>query len=348
MKLKTAILGATGFVGQRFVQLLENHPWFDASVLAASERSVGKTYQEACHWLLDSPMPETVWKKTVSACTPHAVGRVDLAFSCLPNELAGPTEEAFDKAGIPVISKASAHRMDLDVPLIVPEINPNHDDLIKNQQKKHGWIGFITCDPNCSTTPLALTLKPLLPFGVKRVHVATLQGLSGAGYPGVPSLDAIGNVVPYIEKEEEKIERETPKILGSLSGNRIEPLPIEVSASCNRVPVLEGHLENVFVEFEKDVTENKVMEAWKNFEGAIHSLKLPSTQKPLRYRTEPDRPQHRLDVMAGKGMTTTVGRLRLESSRRIKYACLSHNTIQGAAGGAVLHAETLKALGMVG
>lgn len=347
MTLKTAILGATGLVGQRFVQLLDGHPWFEASVLCASEKSVGKKYADACHWLLDSPMPQGQKDKAVLACTPEAVGKVDLVFSCLPNELAGSTEETFAKAGYPVISKASAHRMDLDVPLIVPEINPDHDALISHQKKTRGWPGFITCDPNCSTTPLVLTLKPLLPFGIKRVHVVTLQALSGAGYPGVASLDAMGNVIPFIGGEEEKIERETGKILGRLESGRIEAAKFEVSASCNRVPVAEGHLENVFVEFENDLTENRIRAAWEDFHGAIRNLKLPSAQRPLHYLEGQNRPQPRLDAFCGKGMTTTIGRLRLDGPRRIKYACLSHNTLQGAAGGAVLHAETLKAAGVL-
>ena len=359
--MRTAILGATGFVGQRFVQLLENHPWFDVTVLAASQRSVGKRYSEAAHWLLDTPMPKGFAWKSVVACTLEAVkkeanasssGRdgIDLVFSCLPNELAGPCEEAFARAGLPVISKASAHRMDADVPLVIPEVNPDHDGLITAQRKTRKWDGFISCDPNCSTTPLALTLKPLMGMGVKRVHVTTLQGLSGAGYPGVASLDALGNVVPFISGEEEKIEQETPKILGQLakSGDRIQPAKIEVSASCNRVPVLEGHLENVFVEFERDVSIRQVRQEWDEFHGAIHSLKLPSAQAPLVYKEEPNRPQHRLDVNNGKGMSTTIGRLRLDGPRRIKYVCLSHNTIQGAAGGAILHAEALKTHGLLG
>jgi len=348
--MKAAILGATGFVGQRFIQLLEGHPWFEVSVLAASERSVGKGYADAANWHLETPRPALIGDKAVVACTPDAIrqaGDVDVVFSCLPNDLAGPTEEAFARAGYAVISKASAHRMDADVPLVIPEVNPDHDGLIAAQRKTRGWDGFISCDPNCSTTPLALTLKPLLPFGVRRVHVATLQGLSGAGYPGVASLDALGNVVPFIGGEEEKIERETSKILGRLQSDRIEAAKIEVSASCNRVPVLEGHLENVFVEFESDISVNQVCEAWEQFHGAIHSLKLPSAQKPIVVRDEPNRPQHRLDVNNGKGMSTTVGRLRSDGPRRIKYACLSHNTIQGAAGGAILHAEVLKANGML-
>ena len=353
--MRTAVLGATGFVGQRFIQLLEKHPWFDVTVLAASERSVGKPYSSACHWIMETPLPKGFGEKTVVASTPDAVkkaGGADIVFSCLPNDLAGPTEEAFSQAGYSVISKASAHRMDADVPLVIPEVNPDHDGLIKAQQKARGWkgSGFISCDPNCSTTPLALTLKPLMPLGVKRVHVTTLQGLSGAGYPGVASLDALGNVIPFISGEEEKIERETTKILGQLSKaqDKIQPAKIEVSASCNRVPVLEGHLENVFVEFDSDVSVSQVRRAWDQFHGAVHSLKLPSAQAPLVYKDEPNRPQHKLDVWNGKGMSTTIGRLRQDGPRRIKYACLSHNTIQGAAGGAILHAEVLKTNGLLG
>lgn len=346
-KLRVAVLGATGFVGQRFIQLLENHPWFQVTVLTASERSAGKNYADACHWLLDSPMPETASQLNVSECVPDQIKDVDLVFSALPGNLAGPLEEELAKRGAKIVSKASAHRMQSDVPLIVPEVNPEHLALIDVQQRKRGWNGFISTDPNCSTAPLALALKPLMKHGVNRVHVATLQGLSGAGYPGVASLDALGNVVPFISGEEEKVETECLKLLGNLDGDAVTNADVVVSASCNRVPVLEGHMENVFVEFESDVSLHQIKTDWASF-NPMHHPKLPSAQKPLQYLEAENRPQHRLDVLAGNGMTTTIGRLREDGQKRVKFTLLSHNTIRGAAGNGILHAELLKHKGLIG
>ncbi|MBI5036072.1 aspartate-semialdehyde dehydrogenase [Candidatus Micrarchaeota archaeon] len=346
--MKVAILAATGSVGQRFVQLLEGHPWFEVSVLAASERSVGKKYSEACHWLLDTPMPDKVKDIVVVDCKPENMGGAGFVFSCLPGELAGPVEEEMAKAGYPVISKASGNRLKEDVPLIVSEVNSEHLGLIEVQRKKYGRKGFISTDPNCSTAPLVMCLKPLMKYGIKRVHVATMQALSGAGYLGVASMDAVGNVVPYIGGEEEKIETEALKMLGTLKGGKVENAPIVVSASCNRVPVIDGHTESVFVEFAQDVSVEQILKEWEAFEGEPQKLKLPSAHKAIVYRTEPNRPQPRLDVMEGKGMSTVVGRLRKDGPNRIKFTCLSHNTIRGAAGNGILHAELLKAKGVLG
>ncbi len=343
-----AILGATGYVGQRFVQLLENHSWFKVAAVAASERSVGKSYAEACHWLLDTPMPEPLKNLTVADCLPASVGDVDLVFSCLPGGLAADAEKAFAKAGKAVVSKASAHRMEQDVPLIIPEVNPEHLALIDVQRQKRGWDGFISTDPNCSTAPLAISLKPLLDLGIRRVHVATLQALSGAGYPGVASLDALANVVPFISGEEEKVETEGLKMLGKMENGTVTPACFSVSASCNRVPVMEGHMENVFVEFDSNVDLDDILSRWDRFEGEPQRQKLPSSQKAISYRTEANRPQHRLDVMAGNGMTTTVGRLRKDGKNSVKFTLLSHNTIRGAAGNGILHAELLKYKSLLG
>ncbi|MBI4361164.1 aspartate-semialdehyde dehydrogenase [Candidatus Micrarchaeota archaeon] len=344
--IKTAVLGATGFVGQRFVQLLETHPWFEVTLLGASERSAGKPYAEACHWLLDSPMPDALKDLPVVECSPEKIRDVDLVFSALPGNLAGPLEAKLAQKGLKIVSKASAHRMEDDVPLIVPEVNPGHLALIGVQQERRGWAGFISTDPNCSTVPLAMALKPLMKYDVQRVHVATLQGLSGAGYPGVASLDALGNVVPFIAGEEEKVQTECVKLLGTLNGDSIQTAGIEVSASCNRVPVVEGHMENVFVEFQSEVSVNQIKKDWATFDH-MHHPKLPSAQKPIQYLEQENRPQHRLDVMAGNGMTTTIGRLREDGPRRVKFTLLSHNTIRGAAGNGILHAELLKHKGLV-
>ena len=253
-KRKVAILGATGAVGQRFIQLLQGHPWFQIEVLAASERSAGKKYKDACNWVMESNLPKEIAEMPVANADVESVekaGNVDLVFSSLPGDLAGPVESEF-AALYPVFSKASAHRMENDVPLLIPEINPDHADLIKIQQKARGWKGFITTDPNCSTIQLAITLKPLMQFGLRDVIVNTMQALSGAGYPGVASLDIIDNVVPYISKEEEKMEAEALKILGNFDGKVVKNADFKLSASCNRVNVKDGHLESVFVKLEED------------------------------------------------------------------------------------------------
>ncbi|RJS76915.1 aspartate-semialdehyde dehydrogenase [Candidatus Bathyarchaeota archaeon] len=350
LRRKVAILGATGTVGQRFIQILRGHPWFEITVLAASERSAGKKYREACRWRLETDMPNEIGEMTVVNTRVKEVKEaadVDLVFSALPGSVAGPVEEEF-AAEYPVVSKASAHRMDADIPLIIPEVNPEHLGIIPVQKKNRGWNGFISTDPNCSTIQLAITLKALMGFGVKQLIVSTMQALSGAGYPGVPSLDIIDNVIPYIPNEEEKMESETRKILGTFNGNSIQPANMTISASCNRVDVKDGHLEAVYVELENKPTIEEVKEAFRSFVGEPQRLNLPSApEKPIIVREENDRPQPRFDRNAGKGMSVVVGRVRSDPIMTVKYLCLGHNTIRGAAGAGVLSAELMVAKGIL-
>jgi aspartate-semialdehyde dehydrogenase len=347
---KVAILGATGAVGQRFIQLLQGHPWFKVEVLAASERSAGKKYKNACNWLLESNMPSEVADMPVVNTDVESVdkaGKVDLVFSSLPGDLAGPVEAEF-AVKYPVFSKASAHRMDKDVPLIIPEVNADHLALIPVQRKARGWRGFITTDPNCSTIQLVISLKPLMNFGLRQIVVSTMQALSGAGYPGVPSLDIIDNVVPFISKEEEKLEVEALKLLGSFDGKEVQNANFQLSASCNRVNVKDGHLESVFVKLDSDPTVEAVEEAFRNFKGEPQRLKLPSApENPIVVKNEPNRPQPRYDRDAGKGMSVVVGRIRKDPIMTVKYMCLGHNTIRGAAGAGILSAELFAAKGLV-
>jgi aspartate-semialdehyde dehydrogenase len=350
LKRKVAVLGATGAVGQRFIQLLQGHPWFRIEVLAASERSAGKKYKDACNWLIESSMPSEVAEMPVVNTDVESVekiGKVDLVFSSLPGDLAGPVEAEF-AVKYPVFSKAGAHRMDKDVPLLVPEVNPEHLALIPIQKKTRGWKGFITTDPNCSTIQLAITLKPLMSFGLKQVIVSTMQALSGAGYPGVASLDIIDNVVPFIPKEEEKLEAENLKILGTFDGKEVRKADFALSASCNRVNVKDGHLESVFVKLDSNPTLEEVEEAFRNFKGEPQKLKLPSApEKPIVVKKEPNRPQPRYDRDEGKGMSIVVGRIRKDPIMTVKYMCLGHNTIRGAAGAGILSAELFVAKGLV-
>lgn len=340
--LKAAVLGATGNVGQIFVQLLDGHPWFKVSVVAASERSKGRTYGEASRWRQSTPIPEAVAQMDVVDIEPKAVKDVDVVFSALPSAVAGKAEEAFALAGYVVVSNASAHRMDPDVPMINPEINCSHVSLIEEQRRKRKWDGAIVTNPNCTTTVLSLALKPIYDeFGINSVIVSTMQAISGAGYPGVPSLNIIDNVIPYIGGEEEKMETEMQKILGSPS----EPADFKVSASCHRVPTIDGHMEAVFVETKKEAEPNAVAEAMENFVGEPQKLNLPSAPaKPVIVMKEKDRPQTRLDRMEGKGMSVVVGRIRKDPVLNgVKFLALGHNTIRGAAGCGVLNAEYLKA-----
>jgi aspartate-semialdehyde dehydrogenase len=348
-KRKVAILGATGAIGQRYIQLLQGHPWFQIEVLAASERSAGKKYRDACNWTMESELPKEIANMTVADASLEAVqkaGNVDLVFSSLPGELAGPVEEEF-AAQYPVFSKASAHRMENDVPLLIPEVNPDHLKLVEVQQKNRGWKGFITTDPNCSTIQMAMTLKPLMQFGLKQVMVTTMQALSGAGYPGVPSLDILDNVVPYIGKEEDKMESESNKILGTFDGKTVQNAEFTVSASCNRVHVKDGHLESVFVKLDKNPVVDEVAEAFRSFKGEPQALKLPSAPEyPIVVREEANRPQPRFDRDAGRGMSVSVGRIRKDPIMTLKYMCLGHNTIRGGAGAGVLSAELAVAKGL--
>jgi len=348
-KRKVAILGATGAVGQRFIQLLQGHPWFNIEVLAASERSAGKKYKDACNWTMESNLPREIAEMTVIDANVESVekaGNVDIVFSSLPGDLAGPVEAEF-AALYPVFSKASAHRMEKDVPLLIPEVNPEHAALIPIQQKARGWKGFISTDPNCSTIQLVLSLKPLMVFGVKQIVVSTMQALSGAGYPGVPSLDIIDNVVPFISKEEEKMEVEALKLLGSFDGKEVRNADFQLSASCNRVNVKDGHLESVFVKLDKSPSLEEVEEAFARFKGEPQRLKLPSApENPIVVRKEPNRPQPRFDRDEGKGMSVVVGRIRKDPIMTVKYMCLGHNTIRGAAGAGILSAELMVAKGL--
>jgi aspartate-semialdehyde dehydrogenase len=346
---KVAILGATGAVGQRFISLLHDHPWFKIEVLAASERSAGKKYNNACNWIMNSNLPNEIAEMSVVNVDLESVrkaGNVDFVFSALPGGLAGPVESEL-ATEYPIFSKASAHRMDLDVPLIIPEVNPEHAALIPIQKKARGWKGFISTDPNCSTIQLALTLKPLMNFGLNKVIVTTMQALSGAGYPGVSSLDIIDNVIPFISNEEEKVEGESQKILGIFKDNKISAANFIISASCNRVNVKEGHLESVFVKLDYDPTVNEIKEAFRKFGGIPQELKLPSApETPIVVRDEPNRPQPRFDRNESKGMSVVVGRVRKDPIMTMKYMCLGHNTIRGAAGGGILSAELMVAKGI--
>ena len=349
VKRKVAILGATGAVGQRYIQLLQGHPWFQIEVLAASERSAGKKYGDACNWVMESNLPKEIAEMPVANADVESVekaGDVDLVFSSLPGDLAGPVESEF-AALFPVFSKASSHRMEKDVPLVIPEINADHAELIKIQQKLRGWKGFITTDPNCSTIQLAISLKPLMQFGLKEIIVSTMQALSGAGYPGVASLDIIDNVVPFISGEEEKMEAEALKILGNFDGKVVQNADFKLSASCNRVHVKDGHLESVFVKLTKDPLLEEIEAAFVNFIGEPQKLKLPSAPaNPIVVRHEKNRPQPRFDRDTGYGMSVVVGRIRKDPIMTFKYMCLGHNTIRGGAGAGILSAELFVAKGL--
>jgi aspartate-semialdehyde dehydrogenase len=298
---------------------------------------------------MESNLPREIADMNVADANVGAVekaGDIDLVFSALPGDLAGPVESEF-AALYPVFSKASAHRMSNDIPLLIPEVNPEHLALIPIQRRKRGWKGFISTDPNCSTIQLAISLKPLMNFGLKQVVVSTMQALSGAGYPGVPSLDILDNVVPYIAKEEEKMESEPLKILGIFDGNMVQNADFQLSASCNRVHVKDGHLESVFVKLDSDPSVEEVEEAFAKFKGEPQKLKLPSApEHPIVVRKEPNRPQPRFDRDEGKGMSVVVGRVRKDPIMTVKYMCLGHNTIRGAAGAGILSAELYVAKGL--
>jgi len=337
--VKAGILGATGAVGQRFVEALANHPWFEITALAASERSAGKTYREAAGWRLDTAMPESVENIEVVPVDPKAVD-ADVVFSALPADLALTVEPEFAKAGFAVASNASSYRMEKDIPLVIPEVNPEHLGLIEVQQDTRGWDGYIITNPNCSTIVMTVTLKPLMEFGLETVQVATMQAISGAGFSGVPAMAIYDNVIPYIGSEETKMETETLKLLGEFNGSEIVPADMKVSASCHRVPVIDGHTEAIWAGMRDKPTPEEVREAFLKFDPKLGEL--PSEpRKAIIVRDEVDRPQPRLDRNMGKGMSVSVGRIR----EGIRYIAMGHNTIRGAAGASVLNAELLHSIG---
>lgn len=347
-KIKVGVLGATGAVGQRFIQLLEGHPWFTVTALAASERSAGKTYAEAANWRLNSPIPSELVGVKVQACEPDLDCRI--VFSGLDSSVAGPIEESFAVAGYAVISNSRNHRMDEDVPLVIPEVNASHTAVIPSQRRRRGYDrGFIVTNPNCSTVGLTMALKPLVDrFGVSKVAVTTMQALSGAGYPGVSSMDILDNVLPYIKDEEEKMEREPLKLLGDCDGSQFTPLNMTISAQCNRVHVIDGHMECISVQLASAADVNQIEEAFRSFSAEPQRLGLPfAPRQPILLRNEPDRPQPRYDRDSENGMAVTVGRVRACSILGFKFVALVHNTIRGAAGAAILNAELLKTQGFI-
>ena len=345
---KVGILGATGMVGQRFIQLLNNHPWFEITWLAASDRSAGKTYAEACRWKLDTPLPANIAAMKVQANVPElAEGELPkIIFAALDADIARELEPQFAAAGCAVISNSSAFRMVKDVPLVVPEVNAAHLDLLETQSWRKESGGYIVTNPNCSAIGLVLALKPLEErFGIESVFVSTMQAVSGAGYPGVASLDILGNVVPFIKNEEEKLQEEVGKLLGHVRGDSIVMLDAKVSAHCNRVAVEDGHTECVSVKFKRNATREEILAAWNEF-APLRGQHLPSApEHPVEFDGSVDRPQPRLDRMRGHGMAATVGRLRECPLLDWKFVVLSHNTIRGAAGAALLNAEVLAKMG---
>jgi aspartate-semialdehyde dehydrogenase len=347
-RIPVGILGATGVVGQRFIQMLEHHPWFEVAWLAASERSSGLSYAEAARWRLKTPIPAAVAKMPVSPAEPEGAPRI--IFAALDAGIARELEPKFAAAGCAVISNSSAFRMQQDVPLVIPEVNPEHVALLEKQQWRRDSGGFIVTNPNCSAIGLVLALAPLhKQFGLDKVFAVTMQAISGAGYPGVASLDILDNVIPYIAKEEEKMEEETRKLLGSLNNGAVRDAAFGMSAQCNRVAVEDGHTESVSVKLSRPATAEQMVSAWRGFRSVPQELKLPSAPaEPVVYDTAPDRPQPRFDRDRGAGMTTSVGRLRPCGLLDWKFTVLSHNTIRGAAGAAVLNAELLKAKGYIG
>jgi aspartate-semialdehyde dehydrogenase len=344
MRQKVGILGATGMVGQRFIQLLENHPWFEVDWLAASDRSSGKAYGEAVRWKLDTPLPERIAAMPVSPAVPSGAPRV--IFAALDADIAREMEPAFAAAGCAVVSNSSAFRMQDDVPLVIPEVNADHLPLIERQAWRRQSGGYIVTNPNCSAIGLVLALKPIAErFGIEAIFVSTMQAVSGAGYPGVASMDILGNVVPYIRNEEEKMEAETLKLLGRLKGQTVEPLAAKMSAHCNRVPVDDGHTESVSIRLGRRAMREELLAAWAEF-APLAGKDLPTAPAlPVEYVAAEDRPQPRLDRMRGNGMAATVGRLRPCNLFDWKFTVLSHNTIRGAAGAALLNAELLVSLG---
>jgi aspartate-semialdehyde dehydrogenase len=338
------ILGATGMVGQRYIQLLENHPWFQVTWLAASDRSSGKTYGEAAKWRLDTPLPERIAKMTVSAAEPE--GAPKIIFSSIDSPIARELEPRFAAAGCAVISNSSAFRMAPNVPLVLPEVNAEHLHLIEEQSWRKESGGYIVTNSNCTVMGPVLALKPIVDrFGIEQIFATSMQAVSGAGYPGVASMDILDNVVPYIANEEEKMEEELLKLLGKLDGHVVKPLVARMSASCNRVPVIDGHTVSVSIKLGKPATREEILAAWVEFRPLAGQQLPTAPEQPVEWAPQPDRPQPRLDRNRGNGMAVTVGRLRPCGVLDWKFTVLSHNTIRGAAGATILNAELLASLG---
>jgi aspartate-semialdehyde dehydrogenase len=345
-RIEVGILGATGMVGQNFISFLQGHPWFRLLWLGASDRSAGKKYKDAMHWNLAGSTPDSVASLTVEECKPGNAPQ--LLFSAMDASIATEIERAFAEAGHVVVSNSRNHRMERDVPLLVPEINPDHLKLVPLQQQARGWKGKIVTNPNCSTIVLTMGLAPLKQFGIAKIIATTMQAISGAGYPGVPSMDIVGNVIPFIGNEEEKMEQETQKILGEFRGDHIEPLPARMSAHCNRVAVVDGHTVTVSVEFSSKPSLADVRAAFDAFTAVPQQRQLPSAPpRPVIYMEEANRPQPRKDAERERGMAAFVGRLRACPVLDYKFVALGHNTIRGAAGAAVLNAELMQSEGML-
>jgi aspartate-semialdehyde dehydrogenase len=345
-RIPVGILGATGMVGQHFVKFLQNHPWFEITWMGASDRSAGKPYREATTWRLDGVMPAGVQHLEVHECKPLDAPR--LVFSAMDASVATDIERDFAKAGHVVVSNSRNHRMEPDVPLLIPEVNPDHLKIIPHQQRLRGWKGQIATNPNCSTVVLAMALAPLKPFGITRVIATTMQAISGAGYPGVASMDINANVIPFIGGEEEKMQQETQKILGDFAGDGLRPLSAKISAHCNRVPVVDGHTVAISVEFERKPSKDDMIRALVNYRSVPQERKLPSAPpQPVIYMEENDRPQPRRDAERERGMAVFVGRLRECPVLDYKFVALGHNTIRGAAGAAVLNAELMYSEGLL-
>jgi aspartate-semialdehyde dehydrogenase len=341
------ILGATGMVGQRYIQLLERHPWFEITWLAASDRSSGKTYGEAAKWRLDTPLPERIAQMTVSPAEPE--GAPKIIFSSIDAPIARELEPRFAAAGCAVISNSSAFRMAPNVPLVLPEVNADHLHLIEEQSWRKESGGYIVTNSNCTVMGPVLALKPIVDrFGVEQIIATSMQAVSGAGYPGVASMDILDNVVPYIPNEEEKMEEELLKLLGSLDGHVVKPLAARMSASCNRVPVVDGHTVSVSIKLGKPATSEEILAAWAEFRPLAGKGLPTAPEQPVEWAPQPDRPQPRLDRNRGNGMAVTVGRLRPCGVLDWKFTVLSHNTIRGAAGATILNAELLASLGKLG
>ena len=344
-KVEVGILGATGMVGQRFISLMEDHPWFKVTWLAASERSSGKKYIDACSWRLREPMPERVANLSVNEC--RASEAPQLVFASLDSKVAGEVETTFARAGHVVVSNSGYHRVAPDVPLVIPEVNPDHLSLIRVQRQQRGWKGAIVTNPNCTAIFLAMSLAPLdKRFGLDKILMTSMQAVSGAGYPGVPTLDILGNVIPYIAEEEEKVEAETKKLLAQLTDGHLKEAEWAISAQCNRVPVEDGHTESISVGLTRRATPDDLIAAWREYRSVPQERELPSApQHPIVVREEMNRPQPKFDAYTEGGMATIIGRVRPCPVLDFKYVALGHNTIRGAAGAALLNAELMRSEG---